>query len=111
MIPPGFPDFPHRHRYVDHGVQELVGRAWSGTAPITGVEVGIDGERFTATLAEPLGEWAWRGWSFQWVATPGDHTLSCRATDASGAAQPLEPPWNLQGVGNNLSQEVAVTVR
>jgi hypothetical protein len=42
---------------------------------------------------------------------PGDHVLSCRATDATGDAQPLEPPWNFQGMGNNLVQEVYVTVR
>ena len=37
--------------------------------------------------------------------------LSCRATDATGAAQPLEEPWNYQGMGNNLVQLVDVTVR
>jgi sulfane dehydrogenase subunit SoxC len=37
--------------------------------------------------------------------------LSCRAHDAAGSAQPLEQPWNLQGMGNNLVQSVTVTVR
>jgi DMSO/TMAO reductase YedYZ molybdopterin-dependent catalytic subunit len=111
MIPPGFPDFPQRHRYLDHGPTTLQGRAWSGTAPIVRVEVGIDGEWFEAKLAEPAGEWAWRGWSYEWEAPAGDHVLSCRAMDAGGESQPLNQPWNLQGVGNNLVQEIAVTVR
>jgi DMSO/TMAO reductase YedYZ molybdopterin-dependent catalytic subunit len=111
MIPPGFPDFPQRHRYLDSGAVKLGGRAWSGTAPIIRVEVGIDGEWFEAKLAEPIGEWAWRSWSFEWEATPGDHVLSCRAIDAGGQTQPGEQPWNLQGMGNNLVQEVQVTVR
>ena len=111
MIPPGFPDFPERRRYVDRGPVSIRGRAWSGSAPISRVEVGIDGDWFDAALAERVGEWAWRGWTYEWEATPGDHVLSCRATDATGELQPLEQPWNVQGLGNNLAQEVPVTVR
>jgi DMSO/TMAO reductase YedYZ molybdopterin-dependent catalytic subunit len=111
MIPPGFPDFPQRHRYVDRGPVTVQGRAWSGTAPVIRVEVGIDGDWFEAKVAEPVGDWAWRGWSINWQATPGDHLLSCRAIDAEGETQPLEQPWNFQGMGNNLVQEVDVTVR
>jgi DMSO/TMAO reductase YedYZ molybdopterin-dependent catalytic subunit len=111
MIPPGFPDFPGRHRFVDHGPVMLEGRAWSGRAPIARVEVAIDGDWFNAELADPVGEWAWRAWRFPWGAERGEHTLSCRATDDAGEAQPLEQPWNLQGVRNNLVQEIDVTVR
>ncbi len=111
MIPPGFPDFPERQRYVDRGSVAIRGRAWSGSAPIVRVEVGIDGEWFEADLAEPLGEWAWRSWSYEWEAAPGESVLSCRATDATDDTQPTEQPWNLQGMGNNLAQEVHVTVR
>ena len=111
MIPPGFPDFPNRDRFVDHGAVTLQGRAWSGRAPIASVEVGIDGDWSDAELADPIGDHAWRAWRFPWEATPGEHTLSCRATDAGGEGQPLEQPWNLQGLQNNLVQEIAVTVR
>ena len=41
---PGFPDFYTRRRIVDAGPVRLVGRAWSGTAPVTRVEVAIDGD-------------------------------------------------------------------
>jgi hypothetical protein len=87
------------------------GRAWSGFAPIVRVELGVDGNWFDADLAEPVGEWAWRGWSCDWEAMPGDHRLTCRATDATGATQPVEQPWNLQGIANNLVQDVRVSVR
>jgi sulfane dehydrogenase subunit SoxC len=96
---------------VDAGRVELTGRAWSGHASIARVEVGIDGSWADAALAPSVGEFAWRGWSFAWDAEPGEHELACRATDAGGAVQPLEQPWNYQGMGNNLVQLVAVTVR
>ena len=37
--------------------------------------------------------------------------LLCRATDASGAVQPLDQPWNRQGMVNNVTQHVDVFVR
>ena len=111
MTPPGIPDFFTRRRLVDAGPVTVVGRAWGGRAPIRRVEVGIDGDWSEATLEPPLGEFAWRGWSFQWVAEPGEHRLTCRATDADGDIQPLDIPWNYQGMGNNAAQVVAVTVR
>ena len=111
MIPPGIPDFFTRRRFVDAGPVRLTGRAWSGAAPVVRVEVGIDGDWVDAALDEPVGRWAWRGWSFVWDASPGEHVLACRATDADGNTQPTEQPWNVQGMGNNLVQEVPVTVR
>jgi hypothetical protein len=64
-----------------------------------------------APLGPPAGRFAWRPWSFAWDATPGEHELSCRATDAAGHTQPLDPPWNFQGHGNNAVQRFTVTIR
>jgi sulfane dehydrogenase subunit SoxC len=111
MIPPGIPDFFSRRRVVDGRHVVLTGRAWSGMAPVERVEVAIDDELADATLARPVGDFAWRGWSFDWDASPGEHELACRATDAAGIIQPLDPPWNYQGMGNNVVQRVRVTVR
>ena len=111
MIPPGIPDFLTRHRLVDTGLVRLAGRAWSGVAPITRVEVAVDGAWADAVLEPALGPFAWRGWSFAWLATPGEHELACRATDAAGRVQPLDAPWNHQGMGVNHVQRVPVTVR
>ncbi len=111
MIPPGIPDFYTRVRSLDPGPTTLRGRAWGGFAPIVRVEVGIDGVWAEATLGPPLGEHAWRSWTYDWLAPPGEHTLSCRATDADGTTQPTVPAWNVKGLANNLVQDVAVTVR
>jgi sulfane dehydrogenase subunit SoxC len=113
MLPPGFPDFPSRTRHVEAGRMELTGRAWSGWGTISRVEVSIDGgaEWSDASLDAPLGPFAWRGWSFTWDATPGQHELLCRATDEAGNVQPVDPPWNLHGFANNMAQRVVVVVR
>jgi DMSO/TMAO reductase YedYZ molybdopterin-dependent catalytic subunit len=111
LIPPGIPDFFSRRRLVDRGKVRLVGRAWSGLAPITRVEVGLDGQWSDAQLDEPLGDFAWRGWTATWAATPGEHELAFRATDGLGNVQPVEQPWTYQGMGNNHVQRVPVTVR
>jgi DMSO/TMAO reductase YedYZ molybdopterin-dependent catalytic subunit len=111
MSPPGIPDFFTRRRLVEAGRLTIRGRAWGGVGPIRRVEVGVDGAWSEATLDAPVGDWAWRAWSFEWDAEPGEHELACRATDADGDVQPLEAPWNYGGMGNNSVQTVDVTVR
>ena len=111
LVPPGIPDFFTRRRVVEAGPVRLTGRAWSGMAPVTRVEVAIDGAWRDAALGAPVGEHAWSAWTYDWAATAGDHVLACRATDAAGGTQPTLQPWNLKGLGNNLVQMVGVTVR
>ncbi|MDI2130896.1 sulfite oxidase [Yinghuangia seranimata] len=111
LVPPGFPDFMSRVRVVRPGPVRLEGRAWSGTAPITSVELSTDGlASWTAAALgpEPEQPWTWRAWHADWVATPGTHVLAARATDAHGRGQPLEQPWNLGGFCNNAVQRVTV---
>jgi sulfane dehydrogenase subunit SoxC len=112
LAPPGIPDFLTRGRRVEAGPCLLEGRAWSGWAPVERVEVSTDGGATwaDATLAPPVSEFAWRGWSFRWDATPGEHVLCCRATDASGRTQPDEAEWNLGGYCNNAVQRVRALV-
>ena len=110
MTPPGRPDFPTLQRVADAGPTTLRGRAWSGDGPVARVEVAVDGVWADARLEEPVGAFAWRGWSYEWQATPGPHELSCRATDASGPSQPLEQDWNVGGYRNNMVQRVRLTV-
>jgi DMSO/TMAO reductase YedYZ molybdopterin-dependent catalytic subunit len=114
MVPPGFPDFPARARVMEAGPGRLQGRAWSGVAPIERVEVSTDGGATWADAAlgpVPASPYAWRLWTFEWSAPPGEHELVVRATDATGSTQPLDPPWNLHGLSNNMAQRVPVTVR
>jgi DMSO/TMAO reductase YedYZ molybdopterin-dependent catalytic subunit len=110
LAPPGVPDFYTRRRVLRAGRVEILGRAWSGEAPIARVEFAVDGAWRDARLDAAAGEHAWRGWRASWDAAAGEHELSCRATDAAGNVQPLEPPWDLTGFGNNAVQRVAVRV-
>jgi DMSO/TMAO reductase YedYZ molybdopterin-dependent catalytic subunit len=113
MLPPGIPEFLSRSRVVEPGECVLHGRAWSGEADVTQVEVSTDGGMSwgDAELGDAsLGPWAWRSWSFTWRAEPGEHELCSRAHDAAGNVQPLEPVWNVGGYANNAVHRIAVTV-
>jgi hypothetical protein len=91
---------------------EIQGRAWSGGGvAVTRVELGVDGEWRAGEVEPPSGRFAWQRWHARWDATPGEHELACRATDAAGAVQPLEPDWNVGGMGNNAVHRIRVTVR
>jgi DMSO/TMAO reductase YedYZ molybdopterin-dependent catalytic subunit len=112
MVPPGIPDFLTRRRLVRAGACEIRGRAWSGTAAITGVEVSTDGAAtwHPAELDAATGPFAWTGWRWTWQAEPGEYELCCRATDADGQTQPLQHQWNLGGYAVNTVHRIAVTV-
>jgi sulfane dehydrogenase subunit SoxC len=114
MSPPGWPDFMTRERFVPAGPVTLSGRAWSGRAPVTRVEVSTDGGAGWADAelapADPAHPFSWRAWSFAWTAEPGPTELLVRASDETGASQPVEQEWNRQGMANNLVQRVPVTV-
>jgi DMSO/TMAO reductase YedYZ molybdopterin-dependent catalytic subunit len=113
MVPPGIPEYTSRARVVEAGTCELHGRAWSGESEVVAVDVSIDGgETWSpAELGETtLGRWAWSAWRYVWEAEPGEHELCCRARDAAGNEQPLEPPWNVGGYKNNAVQRITVTV-
>ena len=90
------------------------GKAWSGTGPVTSVEVSFTGEGdwHRAILEPPTGPYQWQNWSFEWPATSvGRHSLRARATDAAGNVQPDVPPWNRLGYGNNAIEVRYVDVR
>jgi len=110
MVPPGLASFPERERTAPAGRHTIEGRAWSGWAPVTAVEFGVDGTWAAAELDPPTGPWAWRGWRFDWDAEPGEHVLSCRARDEAGNTQPDEADWNVGGYANNGVQRVPVRV-
>ena len=111
MAPPGIPDFYTRRRIVEAGMVTIAGRAWSGAAAIERVDFAVDGRWQAAGVAKERQPYSWAHWRFPWDAAPGEHELACRATDAAGNVQPLEPPWDLTGFGNNAVQRVHVTVR
>jgi DMSO/TMAO reductase YedYZ molybdopterin-dependent catalytic subunit len=115
MVPPGFPDFMTRRRFVAAVPCPIRGRAWSGLAPITHVQVSTDlGRNWNDAVIDDtdLGSYAWRSWSWTWEPEgSGDYELWCRARDASGNEQPVDADWNVKGYANNAVQRVPVTVR
>ena len=111
MAPPGIVDFYTRRRIVNAGSIRMSGRAWSGVAPVERVEFAVDGKWTDAVVAKPQAPHAWQSWQGVWHAKAGEHELGCRATDAAGRVQPLEPVWDLSGFGNNAVQRIFVTVR
>jgi DMSO/TMAO reductase YedYZ molybdopterin-dependent catalytic subunit len=90
------------------------GKAWSGTGPVTRVDVSFTGEGdwHPAGLEPPKGPYHWQEWSLEWeTPTAGRHSLRARATDAAGNVQPEVPPWNRLGYGNNAIEVSYVDVR
>jgi len=112
MVPPGIPDFMTRARLVQAGRVRLAGRAWAGRYAVGRVEVSTDGGVTwrDARLSKKGPRYAWRAWAFDWDAQPGRHTLLVRARDSDGNSQPVEQPWNYQGMGNNTAQRVEIIV-
>jgi DMSO/TMAO reductase YedYZ molybdopterin-dependent catalytic subunit len=71
------------------GAYQIMGAAWG--RPVASVEVLVDGGTWQpATITEGAGaEFGWKFWSLDWPnATPGEHTITSRATDTAGNVQP-----------------------
>ncbi|MBW3604546.1 MAG: sulfite oxidase [Actinobacteria bacterium] len=112
MVPPGIPDFFSRARYLRPGPVTLVGRTWSGHGTVTEVQVSVDGGStwVDADVDEAPAPYAWQAWRLDWDAPAGTHELLTRATDSTGATQPLDHEWNLGGYAVNSVHRVGVTV-
>ena len=98
---------------ISRGTHAVRGKAWSGTGPVTRVDVSLTGEGdwHPARVEPPQGPYHWQDWSFDWAADDvGRHTLRARATDAAGHTQPEVPPWNRLGYGNNAVEVIYIDV-
>lgn len=89
----------------------FAGSAFAGADPVVEVEVSFDGGPWeAATLDYDAGPDVWVLWSWEWTATPGQHTLQVRCATASGARSEPEPggtnPWH----GYDGSMRIAVRV-
>jgi DMSO/TMAO reductase YedYZ molybdopterin-dependent catalytic subunit len=104
---------PEEDARVAPGPVLVQGVAWSGERRVARVEVSVDGAEpwAPARLLEAPQPSAWVRWAYSWEgAAPGRHTLRARATDEAGETQPLAPPWNRLGYGNNAVQTRVVEV-
>jgi DMSO/TMAO reductase YedYZ molybdopterin-dependent catalytic subunit len=98
---------------IRRGTHTVRGKAWSGTGPVTQVDVSFTGEGdwHAANVEAPKGPYQWQEWSLRWEANNiGRHTLRARATDAAGHVQPDVPPWNRLGYGNNAIEVIYVDI-
>jgi DMSO/TMAO reductase YedYZ molybdopterin-dependent catalytic subunit len=112
ITPPGMPDYISQARILNAGRVQLSGRAWSGSGvPVVRVEIGVSGDWHDAELGTQAGPFAWRSWTYDWDAAPGEYGLASRATDAEGNTQPLGQWWTLGGMGNNIVHRIAVLVK
>ncbi|MFB7797394.1 molybdopterin-dependent oxidoreductase [Isoptericola sp. NPDC056134] len=81
-------DVPRPGDDLPAGAVTLAGVAWAQHTGIERVEVRVDdGDWVAADLADTVGPDTWRQWRLDWDATPGDHLVAVRATDADGNLQ------------------------
>ncbi|WKG08493.1 molybdopterin-dependent oxidoreductase [Nocardia sp. PE-7] len=81
-------DTPRGRGRIPQGRTVIAGVAWAQHRGVTGVEVQIDnGDWRPARLSTEVTVDTWRQWTYDWDATPGQHTLRARATDTTGQPQ------------------------
>jgi DMSO/TMAO reductase YedYZ molybdopterin-dependent catalytic subunit len=97
---------------LDAGEIAIRGVAWSGAAPIAGVDVSINGGPWSpARLVGERRRHSWQWWEFlTTLGQPGKVSIRARATDLAGRTQPDQPVWNRYGYGNNAIQRVDINV-
>jgi sulfite oxidase len=97
---------------VRAGSLTVRGQAWSGGAAIRAVDVSGDGGRtwHAARLVGTARPGAWRTWEADVSLRPGPALLMARATDATGAAQPIQAAPNPGGYANNSIHGVPIHV-
>ena len=99
---------------IASGLTRISGWAWSGDGAITGVDVsdGGGGQWHPARLHAPESASAWVRWEIELdLRGSGSRDLRSRARDATGNVQPVQPPWNELGYGNNAIEVIYVDRR
>jgi DMSO/TMAO reductase YedYZ molybdopterin-dependent catalytic subunit len=70
------------------GTVPVAGVAWAPDRGVSRVEVQVDGGSWNeAEMSTPISDATWVQWLYRWDASPGQHTLSVRATDGTGEVQ------------------------
>jgi len=104
-------DVPRARNRLTAGPVTVAGVAWAQHRGIRRVEVRVDdGPWREAELAPAVSVDTWVQWSWRWEATPGEHRLQVRATDATGDTQ---TEWRQDVVPDGATgwHEVRVKVR
>ncbi|PWR13403.1 molybdopterin-binding oxidoreductase [Micromonospora acroterricola] len=104
-------DAPRARNRLTTGPVTVAGVAWAQHRGIRRVEVRVDGGPWQqAELAPTASVDTWVQWSWRWDATPGEHRLQVRATDATGKTQ-TERTQGVAPDGATGWHTVAVNVR
>jgi DMSO/TMAO reductase YedYZ molybdopterin-dependent catalytic subunit/glyoxylase-like metal-dependent hydrolase (beta-lactamase superfamily II) len=98
---------------LDAGDVVVRGVAWSGAAPIAGVEVSVGaGPWQPASKVDEPKDHHWQRWEAAIrVDETGPTTVCARASDCAGRTQPERAEWNRFGYGGNAIHSVRVDVR
>ncbi|CAN5808888.1 sulfite oxidase [soil metagenome] len=81
-------DVPGSGSPVTAGRVAIAGVAWAPTDGVSAVEVQVDdGDWRDCELGEASSGNTWVQWKLDWDATPGEHRLRARATNAAGETQ------------------------
>ena len=103
---------PVQSQRVAGGRVAVTGQAWTGSAGgvVHSVDVSTDGGGTwrPARLTGNAQPGAWRGWACDVALPAGGATIMARATDSSGAVQPMAAVPNPGGYGNNSIHAVQV---
>jgi DMSO/TMAO reductase YedYZ molybdopterin-dependent catalytic subunit len=96
---------------VKVGENVVSGLAWDGGYGIRSVEVSTDnGNTWSeAKLGEDLGRYAFRPWSFDLLAKPGDNKVMANATNMIGQTQTAALLFNPAGYHNNVTQNLTLS--
>jgi hypothetical protein len=72
------------------GANQVLGFVLNDGTPLKSVEVKVDDGPWQRATMDPANtRFSWKLFTFQWEgATPGEHTLVSRVTDANGTVQP-----------------------
>jgi DMSO/TMAO reductase YedYZ molybdopterin-dependent catalytic subunit len=103
-------DVPSGNGPVKPGTTPVAGVAWAQHKGIAAVEVRVDNGTWNeARLAAVPDIDCWRQWVWDWDATPGNHVIEARATDATGYTQTsLQEPPEPNGASGYPSVSVTV---
>ncbi len=105
--------FPTAGAVLKPGAVQVAGVAWSGVAPVAKVDVSADGgQTWQQAKLDPGARYEWALWRCSLTLVKrGVVELACRATDASGNAQPsTRDATRIDGYVNNLIEHVRCLV-
>jgi DMSO/TMAO reductase YedYZ molybdopterin-dependent catalytic subunit len=104
---------PEADAEIQRGEVAVRGIAWSGAAPITRVDLSVNGGPWQdARLVGERKRHSWQWWEFFLrVDEPGTMEIRARAADMASRTQPEAPDWNRLGYGNNAIHNIRFQVK